>query len=75
MNKLKTVPGEDEVDGLKRIMTATLGKVEDAGSQDWTIEDTIGIVNTVVEFNPKKFKQIYVNFDNIQGENLEKTTF
>jgi cleavage and polyadenylation specificity factor subunit 5 len=35
-------PGEDEVDGLKRLMTSTLGKTEDAGPQDWTIEDTIG---------------------------------
>jgi len=34
-------PGEDDVDGLKRLMTSTLGKT-DAGPQEWTIEDTIG---------------------------------
>jgi hypothetical protein len=33
--------GEDDVDGLKRLMTSTLGKT-DAGPQEWTIEDTIG---------------------------------
>ena len=50
MNKLKILSGEDEVDGLKRLMTATFGKVEDAATQDWTIEDTIG---TVVELIAK----------------------
>jgi len=35
-------PGEDEVEGLKRLMSATLGRVEGSLSSDWTIEDTIG---------------------------------
>jgi len=35
-------PGEDEVDGLKRLMSDTLGRSEGALSTDWTIEDTIG---------------------------------
>eukprot|EP00092_Neocalanus_flemingeri_P004583 GFUD01004934.1.p2 GENE.GFUD01004934.1~~GFUD01004934.1.p2 ORF type:complete len:225 (+),score=64.55 GFUD01004934.1:85-759(+) len=34
-------PGEDEVEGLKRLMTETLGR-SDGSSTDWTIEDTIG---------------------------------
>merc|ERR1712240_361878 len=35
-------PGEDEVDGLKRLMSDTLGRSEGSLSTDWTIEDTIG---------------------------------
>jgi len=34
-------PGEDEVDGLRRLMTETLGRT-DGSVTDWTIEDTIG---------------------------------
>lgn len=34
-------PTEDEVDGLKRLMTETLGR-QDGVQQDWIIEDTIG---------------------------------
>ncbi|VDN58938.1 unnamed protein product [Dracunculus medinensis] len=35
-------PGEDEVDGLKRLLTETLGR-QDGGNKDlWTIEDAIG---------------------------------
>uniref|UniRef100_A0A1B6DZ49 Cleavage and polyadenylation specificity factor subunit 5 n=1 Tax=Clastoptera arizonana TaxID=38151 RepID=A0A1B6DZ49_9HEMI len=34
-------PGEDEVDGLKRLLTETLGR-QDGVKQEWTIEDTIG---------------------------------
>lgn len=46
-------PGEDEVDGLKRLMTETLGRQPDtpggaaaaatsSGPQEWVVEDTIG---------------------------------
>lgn len=34
-------PGEDEVDGLKRLMSDTLGR-PDSGPQEWIVEDTIG---------------------------------
>ncbi|XP_040580598.1 cleavage and polyadenylation specificity factor subunit 5 [Lepeophtheirus salmonis] len=34
-------PGEDEVQGLKRLMTDTLGR-PDSGPTQWIIEDTIG---------------------------------
>ncbi|KAF4522605.1 hypothetical protein B566_EDAN003585 [Ephemera danica] len=34
-------PGEDEVEGLKRLLTETLGR-QDGVIQDWLIEDTIG---------------------------------
>ncbi|KAG1673053.1 Cleavage and polyadenylation specificity factor subunit 5 [Nymphon striatum] len=34
-------PGEDEVEGLKRLMTETLGR-QDGVAQEWVIEDTIG---------------------------------
>ena len=34
-------PGEDEVEGLKRLMTETLGR-SDGSATEWTIEDTIG---------------------------------
>jgi len=34
-------PGEDEVEGLKRLMTETLGRT-DGTTTEWTIEDTIG---------------------------------
>jgi len=34
-------PGEDEVEGLRRLMTETLGR-SDGTATDWTIEDTIG---------------------------------
>jgi len=34
-------PGEDECEGLKRLMTETLGRTESAGSE-WVVEDTIG---------------------------------
>ncbi|XP_059094871.1 cleavage and polyadenylation specificity factor subunit 5-like [Tigriopus californicus] len=34
-------PGEDEVEGLQRLMTNTLGRAE-SGPQEWIIEDTIG---------------------------------
>eukprot|EP00090_Calanus_glacialis_P028081 TRINITY_DN448_c0_g1_i2.p1 TRINITY_DN448_c0_g1~~TRINITY_DN448_c0_g1_i2.p1 ORF type:complete len:222 (-),score=75.12 TRINITY_DN448_c0_g1_i2:406-1071(-) len=34
-------PGEDEVEGLRRLMTETLGR-PDGTATDWTIEDTIG---------------------------------
>ncbi|XP_046667143.1 cleavage and polyadenylation specificity factor subunit 5 isoform X2 [Homalodisca vitripennis] len=34
-------PGEDEVEGLKRLLTETLGR-QDGVKQDWTVEDTIG---------------------------------
>ncbi|KAL5280974.1 NUDT21 family protein [Megaselia abdita] len=33
--------GEDEVEGLKRLLTETLGR-QDGVKQDWNIEDTIG---------------------------------
>ncbi|XP_014247883.1 cleavage and polyadenylation specificity factor subunit 5 isoform X2 [Cimex lectularius] len=33
--------GEDEVDGLKRLLTETLGR-QDGVKQDWIVEDTIG---------------------------------
>ena len=41
-------PGEDEVEGLQRLMTETLGKQADSSSgaatnpKDWVVEDTIG---------------------------------
>jgi len=35
-------PGEDEVEGLKRLMSETLGRSEGSAATDWTIEDTIG---------------------------------
>ena len=38
-------PGEDEVDGLKRLMTETLGRPDAnlaASANDWNVEDTIG---------------------------------
>ena len=34
-------PGEDEVEGLKRLMTSTLAR-SDGTSTEWVIEDTIG---------------------------------
>ncbi|VDN22217.1 unnamed protein product [Gongylonema pulchrum] len=34
-------PGEDEVDGLKRLLTETLGR-QDGARDLWTIEDVIG---------------------------------
>ncbi|CAH1116083.1 unnamed protein product [Phaedon cochleariae] len=34
-------PGEDEVDGLKRLLTETLGRL-DGVKQDWVVEDIIG---------------------------------
>ncbi|ODN05735.1 Cleavage and polyadenylation specificity factor subunit 5 [Orchesella cincta] len=34
-------PGEDEIDGLKRLMTETLGR-QDGVAQEWVVEDTIG---------------------------------
>ncbi|CAH0731146.1 unnamed protein product, partial [Brenthis ino] len=34
-------PGEDEIEGLKRLLTETLGR-QDGVKQDWLIEDTIG---------------------------------
>ena len=34
-------PGEDEVEGLKRLMTNTLGR-SDGTATEWVIEDTIG---------------------------------
>jgi len=34
-------PGEDEVEGLKRLMSDTLGRT-DGSATDWTVEDTIG---------------------------------
>jgi cleavage and polyadenylation specificity factor subunit 5 len=34
-------PGEDELDGLKRLMTDTLGR-QDGGANEWTVEDTVG---------------------------------
>ncbi|XP_035710393.1 cleavage and polyadenylation specificity factor subunit 5 isoform X2 [Folsomia candida] len=34
-------PGEDEIEGLKRLMTETLGR-QDGVAQEWVIEDTIG---------------------------------
>ncbi|KAF2901521.1 hypothetical protein ILUMI_04662 [Ignelater luminosus] len=34
-------PGEDEVEGLKRLLTETLGR-QDGVKQDWLIEDIIG---------------------------------
>ncbi|CAG7822359.1 unnamed protein product [Allacma fusca] len=33
--------GEDEIDGLKRLMTETLGR-QDGVAQEWVVEDTIG---------------------------------
>ena len=35
-------PGEDEVEGLKRLMSETLGRTDGSAATDWTIEDTIG---------------------------------
>jgi len=35
-------PGEDEVEGLKRLMSDTLGRTDGSPATDWTIEDTIG---------------------------------
>ncbi|XP_075229439.1 cleavage and polyadenylation specificity factor subunit 5 isoform X2 [Lycorma delicatula] len=34
-------PGEDEVEGLKRLLTETLGR-QDGVKQEWIVEDTIG---------------------------------
>ncbi|CAB3238210.1 unnamed protein product [Arctia plantaginis] len=34
-------PGEDEIEGLKRLLTETLGR-QDGVKQEWVIEDTIG---------------------------------
>lgn len=34
-------PGEDEVEGLKRLMTETLGR-QDGVQHEWVIEDAIG---------------------------------
>ena len=34
-------PGEDEIDGLKRILSDTLGRAE-GPPQDWSVEDLIG---------------------------------
>uniref|UniRef100_A0A915J7W2 Cleavage and polyadenylation specificity factor subunit 5 n=1 Tax=Romanomermis culicivorax TaxID=13658 RepID=A0A915J7W2_ROMCU len=34
-------PGEDEVEGLKRLLTTTLGR-QDGIKQEWYVEDTIG---------------------------------
>ncbi|KAL3275383.1 hypothetical protein HHI36_020147 [Cryptolaemus montrouzieri] len=34
-------PGEDEVEGLKRLLTETLGR-QDGVKQDWIVEDIIG---------------------------------
>ncbi|CAB0012641.1 unnamed protein product [Nesidiocoris tenuis] len=34
-------PGEDDVEGLKRLLTETLGR-QDGVKQEWIIEDTIG---------------------------------
>nr|CAI5864310.1 unnamed protein product [Callosobruchus analis] len=34
-------PGEDEVEGLKRLLTETLGRL-DGVKQDWLVEDIIG---------------------------------
>ncbi|XP_044763808.1 cleavage and polyadenylation specificity factor subunit 5 [Coccinella septempunctata] len=34
-------PGEDEVEGLKRLLTETLGR-QDGVKQDWVVEDIIG---------------------------------
>lgn len=34
--------GEDEIEGLKRLLSETLGR-QDGVRQDWVIEDTIGI--------------------------------
>ncbi|KAJ0169679.1 hypothetical protein K1T71_014864 [Dendrolimus kikuchii] len=34
-------PGEDEIEGLKRLLTETLGR-QDGVKQEWLIEDTIG---------------------------------
>ncbi|XP_050438197.1 cleavage and polyadenylation specificity factor subunit 5-like isoform X2 [Adelges cooleyi] len=34
-------PGEDEVEGLKRLLTETLGR-QDGIPSEWTVEDTIG---------------------------------
>jgi len=34
-------PGEDEIEGLKRLMTETLGR-QDGVAQEWVVEDTIG---------------------------------
>jgi len=35
-------PGEDEVEGLKRLMSETLGRTDGSAATDWTVEDTIG---------------------------------
>merc|ERR1711894_514129 len=35
------IPGEDQVEGLKRLLTEMLGR-QDQPPVDWTIEDTIG---------------------------------
>ncbi|KAK9499482.1 hypothetical protein O3M35_002512 [Rhynocoris fuscipes] len=35
------IAGEDEVEGLKRLLTETLGR-QDGIKQDWIVEDTIG---------------------------------
>lgn len=37
-------PGEDEVEGLKRLMSDTLGRTDGSGTAatDWTVEDIIG---------------------------------
>lgn len=34
--------GEDEVEGLKRLLTATLGR-EDGAKNEWIVDDTIGV--------------------------------
>lgn len=35
--------GEDEIEGLKRLLSETLGR-QDGVRQDWVIEDTIGMI-------------------------------
>lgn len=35
-------PGEDEIEGLKRLMTEILGRQDGVQQTDWIIEDTVG---------------------------------
>lgn len=41
--------GEDEIEGLKRLLSETLGR-QDGIRQDWVIEDTIGYIRFIVVY-------------------------
>jgi len=48
-----------QVDGLKRLMTETLGRAEGSASE-WTVEDTIGMLQlSRPSINMQKFKEVF----------------